>query len=134
MIRQFFMNKVTIICTMIFMVGCSSDSVTNDTIIEKTTVEKRRSYLEIDEDGRMEILIVYVEGTPESVKNEVRVLYRQLLLISDIVQCEEDDKETWSTVARMPNPLTDTSSDEPLREVIQQVIFNANCDNDNARN
>ncbi|WP_299216844.1 hypothetical protein [uncultured Aquimarina sp.] len=128
------MNKVTIICTMIFMVGCSSDSVTNDTIIEKTTVEKRRSYLEIDEDGRMEILIVYVEGTPESVKNEVRVLYRQLLLISDIVQCEEDDKETWSTVARMPNPLTDTSSDEPLREVIQQVIFNANCDNDNARN
>ncbi|MFD2562483.1 hypothetical protein [Aquimarina rubra] len=133
MIRQFFINKVTIICAMIFMVGCTSDPVTNDITIEETTEVKWRPY--IDEEGRMEVLIIYVEGTPESVKNEVRVHYRGLLLISDIVECEDEDTETWTVeAARMPGPLTDTSSDEPLREAIQHVIFNTNCDKSNGRN
>ncbi|WP_405206777.1 hypothetical protein [Aquimarina sp. LLG6339-5] len=133
MIRQFFLNKVTIICTMVLMAGCTSDSVTNDITIEETTEAKWKPYIDID--GKMEVLIVYVEGTPESVKNEVRELYKELLLISDIVQCEDDDKETWTVeAARMPGPLTDTSSDEPLREAIQYVIFNTNCDKSNGRN
>ncbi|WP_378173577.1 hypothetical protein [Aquimarina sp. SS2-1] len=133
MIRQFFLNKVTIICAMIFIVGCTSDPVANDITIEETIEGKWRPY--IDEEGRMEVLIIYVAGTPESVKNQVRVHYRGLLLISDMVQCEDEDTETWTVeAARMPAPLVGSTSDEPLREVIKQVIFNKNCDNYNGGN
>ncbi|MHA7059175.1 hypothetical protein ACWGOQ_0018250 [Aquimarina sp. M1] len=126
MIRQFFLNKVTIICAMIFMMGCSTDSVTNDMVIEETALDKRRPILLAD--GTIEVLIEYVEGTSDSLKNEIRTEYRLLLLISDIVQCEEDDKETWTVEsARIPGPLADTSSDEPLRQAIQNVTYFANC-------
>jgi len=74
MIRQFFLNKVTIICTMICIIGCSTDSAIDDFNLEESGLEKQI----LNSDTTISLLpitVVYKKGTTEFQKSNIRSQY-----------------------------------------------------------
>ncbi|WP_299436996.1 hypothetical protein [uncultured Aquimarina sp.] len=125
MIRQFFLNKVTIICTMICMIGCSTDSVTDDSSLEELNEEKRRPTVIVDK--TMEVLIIYVRGTDEDTKRELREKYRKSRLLLDVQLCDLDGVETWTLDPieydkKRPKPDLDTDN-----EPVDKALLSVNC-------
>lgn len=130
MIRHFFLNKVTFFCAMIFIVGCSSDSVTDDMMIEETATEKRRPVFMAYE--TTEMLIEYVKGTSEMEKNVIRNSYIDTGLLLGWTVCDingTDDIETWIFNSEMYQnkkpPKVDPGDDN---EPVSRASVDSNCE------
>jgi len=128
MIRQFFVNKVTIICTMIFMVSCSTDSVKDDADIEEIVTKKVSPSIKTND--TIEVLIEWRQGTSERHKNRIRKNYRKKRILLQWEGCDikgNEDVEVWLIdfsvyIMYRPAPLTD-----PDKEDMDRVTFYANC-------
>ncbi|MDH7445723.1 hypothetical protein [Aquimarina sp. 2201CG14-23] len=124
--RQFFVNKVTIICTMFFMVGCSTDPVTNDVVANEVTIEKNRSLIE--DDKTIEILIVYAKGTDERTKERIRQQYIDIRLLLNVEQCEFEDVETWIFDLIKYNKGKPKRNPQSDNEPVTKAYFDNNCE------
>ncbi|WP_298316248.1 hypothetical protein [uncultured Aquimarina sp.] len=135
MIRQFFLNKVTIVCcTIFFMIGCSSDNIPSS---ENEELNDKRLRPIIVADTMMEVLIEYTEGISEDDKRKTRIKYINTGLLLGLQDCKIDnnnDVEVWIVDAIMyhsykPGPIQHSNDDDVDRFlIIKEVTINANCE------
>jgi len=123
--RSFFLNKIALLCSFLFIVGCSSDAIVNEENIPEADAKKG-----IRGADTMEVLIEFVKGTPENRKQDIRNNYIKTGLLLEWKKCKiknNDDVEVWLIdfplyVAFRPAPFTD-----PDKEDMDKVTLNANC-------
>ncbi len=122
----FFLNKVLMVCAFLCVIGCTQDTglPENDVI----NAIKTKKGLRIDE--TMEVLVEFVEGTPESNKRRIRDNYTSIGLLLDWQLCNirgTTDVEVWIIdlevyMAYRPAPLTETENED-----MDKVTLYANC-------
>lgn len=126
MIRKFFVNKVTIICAMIFVISCSTDSTSNDVVIEESSIEKRGTRIETDK--TISILIVYAKGTDERTKEKIRQQYIDIRLLLDVERCDFEDVETWIFDLIKYNKGKPKRNPQSDNEPVTKAYFDNNCE------
>ncbi|WP_109301940.1 hypothetical protein [Aquimarina sp. AU474] len=121
--RRFFLNKVLMVCTFFCLVGCTQDTDIPDSTTNETKVKKRLMV-----DKTMDILVVYVKGTPERTKAQIREQYiRKGLLLSWEI-CDDRNVETWEAdpvVYYAKDPVEDM---EEHNEPMEKVLLEQNCE------